>query len=176
MTRTADGAHDPPRTDVLWDGFTAGALGAVAVALWFLVLDIAAGHPLRTPTVLGTTLFAGPEAAATVEHAEQTTVILYSAVHLAAFVVLGTLVAWIADRFRNRSWAVPLLVAVFALFEVGVYLVLLVSAPPVAEELSAWRILVGNLLAVAIMAAYLVLRHPRLVEERRAGFGRGREA
>lgn len=171
MTRTADGAGDPPRTDVLWDGFIAGALGAVTVAFWFLVADIVGGHPLRTPTVLGTALFEGPEAALAVEHAEQFAVIAYSAVHLAIFVALGTLVAWIAGRRRERSWSVPLLVAVFALFEVGLYLVLVLAAPGVAEALAPWRILVGNLLAILAMAAYLLLRFPDLVASRRAGPG-----
>lgn len=170
MTQTNDRTDDgSSRDDVLWDGFITGALGGVTVALWFLVLDIAAGHPLQTPTVLGEALFAGPEAALAVDHAEQGTVMLYSAVHLAVFVALGTLVAWISARYRDRSWGVPLLVAVFALFEVGVYLVLLLTMPAVAEDVSAWRLLVGNLLAVGVMVVYLVLRFPELVAGRELG-------
>lgn len=167
MTQTTDRIDDnPSRGDVLWDGFITGALGAVTVALWFLVLDIAAGQPLHTPTVLGEALFHGPEAALAVDHAEQGTVIPYSAVHLAVFVALGTLVAWIAARRRHRSWGVPLLVAVFALFEVGVYLALLLAMPSVAEAVSAWRLLAGNLLAIGVMAAYLLLRFPDLAAGR----------
>lgn len=170
MTPAADRSEESPSAgDVLWDGFITGALGAVTVALWFLVLDIAAGQPLHTPTVLGEALFSGPEAALAVDHAEQGTVIPYSAVHLAVFVALGTLVAWIAARHRRGSWGVPLLVAVFALFEVGVYLALLLAMPSVAEGVSAWRLLVGNLLAVGAMVAYLVLRFPELVAGREPG-------
>lgn len=167
MTAAADRSEkETSGGDVLWDGFITGALGAVTVALWFLVLDIAAGQPLHTPTVLGEALFSGPEAALAVDHADQGAVIPFSAVHLALFVVLGTLVAWIAARRRDRSWGVPLLVAVLALFEVGVYLALLLAMPSVAEALSAWRLLVGNLLAIGVMVAYLVLRFPDLVGDR----------
>lgn len=165
MTPTADRTG----SDVLWDGFIAGALGAVALALWFLVLDLAAGHPLYTPTVLGEAFFAGTEAALAVEHGQQGTVVAYSGVHLAAFVAFGTAVAWLVARFRGERFAVPLLAAVFALFEVAAYLMLLIAAPPVAETLGAWPVLVGNLLAAAVMAGYFVLRFPGLLGRRGPG-------
>ena len=41
------------------EGIIAGTLGAATIALWFLVLDILAGHPLYTPNVLGIALFKG---------------------------------------------------------------------------------------------------------------------
>src|SRR5258708_19489789 len=39
------------------EGMIAGVIGAIAVAVWFLLLDTAAGHPFYTPTVLGTAIF-----------------------------------------------------------------------------------------------------------------------
>ena len=39
------------------EGIVAGVIGAVTVALWFLVVDSLHGRPLYTPTVLGTALF-----------------------------------------------------------------------------------------------------------------------
>ena len=39
------------------EGLVAGIIGALTVALWFLVVDVLHGRPLYTPTVLGTALF-----------------------------------------------------------------------------------------------------------------------
>src|SRR5262245_8668408 len=41
------------------EGMIAGTCGAAALSLWFLLLDMLAGHPLSTPHVLGTALFKG---------------------------------------------------------------------------------------------------------------------
>ena len=45
--------------DVALDGLFAGMIGALTVAVWFLVLDIAAGRPLYTPALLGQVLLHG---------------------------------------------------------------------------------------------------------------------
>ena len=50
-TRTYDS------TRVYQDGIIAGILGALAVALWFLIFDSARGRPFYTPSILGTALF-----------------------------------------------------------------------------------------------------------------------
>ena len=41
------------------EGTWIGLIGASVVALWFLARDVAAGHPLRTPSVLGQVLLMG---------------------------------------------------------------------------------------------------------------------
>ena len=46
-------------TQFYQEGMIAGALGALTIALWFLLVDTVAGRPLWTPTVLGTALFRG---------------------------------------------------------------------------------------------------------------------
>ena len=58
-TPTVEALSDsPPDTARLYqEGMTAGVIGAATVALWFLLLDSASGHPLYTPTVLGTAIF-----------------------------------------------------------------------------------------------------------------------
>lgn len=159
--------HDGSESDIGWDGFIAGALGAVTVAFWFLVLDIVAGHPLYTPTVLGEALFSGPAAATDIEHARQGTVMAYSAVHLGLFVVLGLGLSWTAARLRHRRRGVAIgtLAGVVLLLVVGAWVSLRVLAAPVAADLGAGPVLVGQLLALAGMAGYLLLRYPALAGE-----------
>jgi hypothetical protein len=40
----------------LREGFIAGLIGATSVAVWFLIVDLIAGRPLFTPSVLGEAL------------------------------------------------------------------------------------------------------------------------
>src|SRR5215475_13348300 len=42
------------------EGIIAGTCGAATITLWFLLIDVWAGHPLYTPNMLGTALFKGP--------------------------------------------------------------------------------------------------------------------
>lgn len=149
--------------DVLWDGFIAGALGAVVVALWFLLLDMAHGHPLHTPALLGTAIFQGPAAAAEMEHADPGVVAMYSGVHMGLFALFGIAVAWLIDQFRRRPILGYLMVFVFVAFEFGFYVFVLAFAEPVVEGLPAWTILAGNFLAALVMGAYFVVRNPGLV-------------
>ena len=59
MTTTVSAPATRPydSTRVYQDGIVAGILAAIAVAVWFLIFDTARGHPLYTPSVLGTALF-----------------------------------------------------------------------------------------------------------------------
>ena len=47
------------RARILSSGILVGFAGATAVALWFLLYDLAAGIPFRTPALLGAALFEG---------------------------------------------------------------------------------------------------------------------
>ena len=48
-----------PWTAVVREGVIAGILGGVIVAAWFLIYDVAIGHPFRTPALLGAIIFNG---------------------------------------------------------------------------------------------------------------------
>ena len=43
------------------EGVIGGTIGAVAVAAWFLCIDVSMGQPFRTPALLGATFFDGLE-------------------------------------------------------------------------------------------------------------------
>ena len=46
-------------THPLREGITVGLIGAAIVMLWFFIVDLAAGVPLRTPALLGAAVFEG---------------------------------------------------------------------------------------------------------------------
>ena len=159
---------DAPRTldtaRIYREGMIAGVVGALAVAVWFLVLDTLSGRPLWTPTVLGTVLFRGgaglnaPESLAV--SAEM--VLMFTWVHGLVFVALGGLVALLlahVERHPSSGFGVLLL---FVIFQFGFVVAATMFAAPVLRLLSPWSILVANLLAAAAMTAYFRRCHPAL--------------
>jgi hypothetical protein len=145
------------------EGIVAGVLGAAAVALWFLLLDTLAGRPLWTPTVLGTALFGrGAALDLTTLPVSLEMVAMFTWVHGLVFVGLGGLAARLlgyVERHPGAGFGVLLL---FVVFQFAFIAAATVFAAPALRVLSAWSILVANLIAAAAMTAYLRARHPDL--------------
>jgi hypothetical protein len=141
------------------EGTFAGAIGAGCVALWFFVIDLIQGHPLRTPSVLGQVLLFGRERP-DLEHVDFSAVVAYTAVHLAAFLAFGIgLVALI--RWATREAAVRYAVLqVFLVFEVFFYGLLSLVSQATRELFPFWTVLGANTLAALAMGLYLWRQHP----------------
>jgi hypothetical protein len=142
----------------------AGALGALTIALWFLVLDTLEGRPLWTPTVLGTALFRGGAGLGTPDTLPVSfeMVLMFTWVHVLAFVAIGGIVAHLlgyAERHPGAGFGILLL---FVIFHFGFMVAAAVVAAPVLRVLSSWSVLAANLLAAAAMTAYFRRRHPDL--------------
>src|SRR5690606_35511690 len=69
---------------IIREGLIAGLIGASAVALWFFVIDAAAGQLLFTPAALGSALFYGAIQVAEVRM-YAITILGYTFLHAAAF-------------------------------------------------------------------------------------------
>src|SRR5271156_4889679 len=121
------------RARIVIDGAVAGIVGAVVVALWFLIFDTIRGHPFETPALLAATILHGSHSVE-VHHALILLSLEYSLIHFAAFVA----------------------------FEVFFIAVVLFLGPDVMAELTWWGIIVGNLLATTAMLSYFFWRHPSL--------------
>src|SRR5262249_378674 len=141
------------------EGTFAGAIGAVCVAVWFFVIDLIQGHPLRTPSVLGQVLLFGREHP-DLGHVDFAAVIAYTAVHFAAFLAFGmgicALTRWAAREAVVR-YAV---LQVFLVFEVFFYGLLSLASQTTRELFPFWTVLGANTLAAAAMGWYLWHRHP----------------
>lgn len=148
---------------VLSDGLYAGLIGAIVVAAWFLVLDLLAGHPLRTPSMLGSWIIRGP-GAVNDGAVDPAMVAAYTAVHFIVFVLVGSIASYLFALGDRQPAAVVGLVFLFAFFEAGFFVFSAVMGGQLIGKLGAWAVGVGNLLAAAGMALYLWLRHPHLKE------------
>jgi hypothetical protein len=141
------------------EGTYAGAIGAVCVALWFFVIDLLQGHPLRTPSVLGQVLLFGREHP-NLGQVDFGAVVAYTAVHIAVFLAfwfgIVALTRWAAREAAVR-YAV---LQVFIVFEVFFYGLLSLVSETTRELFPFWTVLGANTLAAAAMGVYLWRRHP----------------
>jgi hypothetical protein len=151
-------------TRVYQEGIVAGILGGLAVAVWFLVVDLAQGRPLYTPTVLGTALFGRGVWPGPLESMPPSLemVAMFTWVHLLAFAVIGVVVSRLlvmAEEHPSLGFGFVLL---FVILEACFTAAVMIVAAPVLRALTWPAILVANLLAAAVMAGYFWLRHPTL--------------
>src|SRR3989442_4230488 len=121
-------------TRILREGFMAGLIGAAAVALWFLVVDVIAGRPFFTPAMLGSAVFWGVHDPAQVVIAFSR-VLPYTMIHVCAFIIVGT-VAAAPPPAGERGPPTPYLIVVsFFVFEFRFSLILpRLAQPPVCRE------------------------------------------
>jgi hypothetical protein len=146
---------------VLKEGVVAGLLGAVAVALWFLLLDLINGRPLFTPSVLGQILLLGrsePDIATIHSQA----VALYTVFHFVAFIVFAMVVVKLVHLAINVAvvrFGLVMLFVVFELFFLAFTYIFFASS----RGLFPWHAtLIANTVAAMVMAVYLWYRHPSL--------------
>jgi hypothetical protein len=147
------------------EGIIAGTCGAATIALWFLLLDVLAGHPLYTPNMLGTALFKGGEGGVPPAHLQFSLgmVVAFTALHWLAFVLTDALAARLlvlAEHNPNLGFGVLLF---FALLTGGFVAGAMMFAEPVLHALAWQSVLVGNLLAAIVMGGYLWRRHAHMV-------------
>ena len=146
------------RQKVFSEGILVGLAGAAAVAVWFLVLDLVAGAPLRTPALLGAVLFDGLRDPAVLTITPGI-VLKYTAVHGLAFLIFRVAIAGLfelAERERHALFGAFLL---FCCFEVAVFAAMMILGSWLLDTLQPWAILGGNLVAALVMLTLLFRGH-----------------
>lgn len=141
------------------EGIVTGLLGAGVVALFYLAVDLARGKALMTPTVLGEVFvlrntdptFTGPALAP---------ILLYTLLHVIAFIALGLLLAATMRRAETSSLMRYALVQILIAFEIFFYGVLAVMSETARGMFPLWGVLTANTLAAIVMGRYLWRRHP----------------
>jgi hypothetical protein len=149
---------------VLLEGLVAGVIGAAAVALWFLIVDLIAGRPFFTPAMLGSAVFWGNVDPAAVQ-ITFATVIGYTMLHVLAFLFVGGVAAGLAALVERFPTAAFLTVFLFVVFEVGFYIIVALVAQPLLGALAWANVAIGNLLAAIGMGVYLWHAHPRIRQQ-----------
>jgi len=151
-----------PWTSVVREGVIAGVIGGVIVAVWFLLYDVATGHPFRTPALLGAIVFNGmrqPES-----YAVSTALVLgYTFLHFFAFILFGIA----SSMLMVASERVPVLalgeLVLFVWFELCFVAFVTFLDNSAVEQIGWWNIIGGNVAALAAIIAYFEHGHPRIV-------------
>jgi hypothetical protein len=145
------------------EGILTGLVGAAALAVWFLIVDLASGRPLHTPAALGSGLFQGVRAVESLPEHAAALILGYTLVHGAVFIVAGLLLSHVVAMLEQEP--AVFLVAFFALFvffEFSYFVYAIAFVQRVLEEVSFPALLAGNLIAALAMGGFLYHRHPRL--------------
>ena len=158
--------------DLVFDSFYSGAIGGSVVALFFLVVDTIRAEPLFTPSLMGSVLFRGADAA-TVSGVDLGMVASYSIVHFLSFGALGTLASLAVHEvaLRARHPALVLLI-LFLIFEGAFALATGLFAPGAMARVGAGWVAAANLLAASGMGLFFLTSHEPAVWRRvRAAVG-----
>lgn len=150
-----------PRS-VFPDGLIAGLLGAVVLAIWYVLFDIRAGHPLQTGAALGKFLFRGyfsAEGARFVPAVTVGSMVFY----LVFFGLAGVGLTKLAElAARNRSLRMGVWLGLVIAFAVYLSLTVIV-ARAATQPLPLGLIVLGSLLSVTAMAAFVLWRYRPLL-------------
>jgi hypothetical protein len=142
------------------DGILSGAIGALMVAVWFLILDSIAGRPLYTPSLLGKVLFGVPNAMQDPAIVPSVAAV-YTGMHLAVFVVVGIVAAYIVAAVEHMPSMRVLFFFFFVILEGAFFVYDLLEGDELIGKLGVTTVVIANLLAAGGMSAYFVWRHPR---------------
>jgi len=160
------GAPDPRAAstgDILLDGLFTGMIGALAVALWFLLIDTLSGRPLYTPALLGAILLHGSAAAAGAIQVAPLEVAAYTAFHFVTFISIGLLFSYLMTLFERFPIMFFVLLVLFLCLQVGFFFLDVVLGAQLFGQLRPWTVVAANLLAAIGMALYQWKRHPSVI-------------
>lgn len=143
------------------EGIVGGLVAAGAVAVWFLVLDLVAGHPFGTPRRLGESVasfFGGTGGASATLY-----VLGYTVFHVLAFGLAGMVVSAVVNQAEEEPSILWGLLILFVAFELAWYgLTAILSQGEAYGTLAWYQVMIANLIAAAAMGLYLYRRHPAL--------------
>src|SRR5690606_30144172 len=121
------------------EGLIAGLIGALAVAAWFLVIDVVRGQLLFTPAALGSALFTGARGVNEVE-ITAATVIGYTILHFTAFIAAGCLASALATAAEREPPVLLGAVLLFFVLETLFLGLLAIMASWLLDALNWWSV------------------------------------
>ena len=145
--------------NVVREGISAGLIGALAIAVWFAIIDVARGKIFATPITLGTSLgsifFGGvpPSAAGAF--------IGYTIFHFAIFAIVGIVLSWVFNASERTPSAFIGFAGLFVAFEVG-WIGWTTVLSQGFGQISWLQVFVANLIGAAAMGWYMWRQHPSL--------------
>ncbi|WP_337172753.1 hypothetical protein [Gemmatimonas aurantiaca] len=141
------------------EGISAGLIGAMAIAVWFAILDAMRGDLLGTPVMLGNSiasLFLDGQLPS-----RAGAFLGYTLFHFSVFCIVGLVFSWVVNSAERTPSAFIGFAGLFVAFEVG-WIGITTMLARGFGELTWMQVFVANLIAAAAMGAYMWRMHPAL--------------
>jgi len=169
--RTTSRASSPSPTQarsaaIIEDGILTGVTGAVVVAVWFLILDMARGRIFFTPSLLGSVVFLG-QSPDQVVSVNGFIVFAYTGLHVVLFLLAGLVIAWMFSMFEHNPHFGIITLLLFFLFEAILFTFAAVIFPSLMGTIGSLAVASGNLFAAIAMFWFLIRRHPMALTQLR---------
>ena len=146
------------RIRVVVDGAVAGVIGAVVIALWYVIFDAAAGRPLNSAGALAATLF-GPVRAS---QGGVQLILGQLVFHFGVFALIGVVATVILETAEVDETFFPTMMVVVPVFEIFFIMLLMLIGPSAGVSLPWWKFFIGDLMATSAILAFFLERHPTL--------------
>ncbi|MDX1647923.1 MAG: hypothetical protein R3304_12325 [Longimicrobiales bacterium] len=145
--------------DLAYDTFYGAAIGGAAIACFFLAVDVLAGRPLHTPSMLGQVLFAGADPNAVTE-VRLEMMAYFTVVHLVTFLALGWVISLVLVFTGISRGNVPVVAGlVFIVVSATFFAGDLLLMEGVAEAIGIPMILAANFVTALAWAAFLKIAY-----------------
>jgi hypothetical protein len=144
------------------EGAIAGVIGATAIAVWFGIIDIVAGRPLNTPSILGAGLISILGKPPMMPDTVLFHVFIYTIFHYAAFIVVGIILVSIVHESQRTPAVLAGVLIAFVAFELGAIGITTLFSESRLRGMAWYQIFLANLVAAGAMGVYMWRRHPSL--------------
>ena len=149
----------PTGNSVVKEGVAAGLIGAMAIAIWFAIIDLTRGVPFETPIMLGNAVASTFLPGDTVSPAGA--FLGYTLFHFTVFVIVGILFSWAVNSAERAPWVLIGPLMLFVAFEIG-FIGFTQMLSRGMGNLSWLQVFVANLIGAGAMMFYMWKQHPRL--------------
>ncbi|MDQ3081987.1 MAG: hypothetical protein M3R07_07210 [Gemmatimonadota bacterium] len=156
------------RHNSIREGIYAGFIGATAVALWFLIIDVVAGVAFMTPNLLGRGLIS-VLGTAMMPDSMIAHVIAYTIFHYVVFAIIGVLLAMLVHQSARTPAVLAGVLIAFVAFELAAFGFTTLISQSEYGRLAWYQIFIANLLGAGLMFWFMWRRHPRLAHDIEAG-------
>ena len=150
------------RHNSIREGVFAGFLGATAIVIWFGIIDIIAGRPFNTPSILGAGLISVLGKPPMMPDTVGFHVFIYTIFHYLAFFLVGVLITKIVHQSARTPAVLAGFLIMFVAFQLGAIMLTALFTETRLGSMAWYQIFIANLLATAGMFWYLWKRHPDL--------------
>ena len=150
------------RHNTVREGIYAGFIGATAIVIWFAIIDIVAGRPFNTPSILGAGLISVLGKPPMMPDTVIFHVFFYTVFHYAAFALVGIIIVSIIHQSARTPAILAGFLVAFVAFQLGAIGLTSLLAESRLGGMAWYQIFIANLLATAGMFWFMWRRHPNL--------------